>query len=312
MFFQSVPWRFFILATLIIGPSVAKAQVSEKDEFLETVRKAHALLEKKCMQNIRVEESVEIYTDGVPTPPGKSVTFLGTPDSFLYKTSEVTKDGKGFVERVKVTRPDGRYILAKLPDGPYVLGGVSAPKPPIDDMDHFFRWVFPFFTPWTGGKVIDLLSAKTTTFKVVRKDASGIEIEITGKKEEPKSPFNLFPMRIVLDEQTYALKSVRGRQTLTGKYISMDAEYTDGFPTAVMTKNGPEEGALKVVRVHKFPVYRTEVLGNSAFSLSQFGIPEPNQDFRRPWYGSLLVWFLAAGMLAVVAFIVVRRRLNPL
>lgn len=309
MFFKHRPLWFFFLV-ILVALSIPKVQASEKSELLETISKAHNALEKKCLENIRVEESVEVYVDGKPTP-GRSLTFLGTSNAFLLKTSELAKDEKSFHERVSVTRPDGKFVIAKRPNEPYVLGGASSPKSPIETFDHSFFMMFPFYSLWTGGKVIDLLSAQSTSFKVLRKDADGIEIEISRMKEGPKSPFILSPMQIVLDEQTYALKSVRGRQTISGRFITIDADYKDGFPNTITFKGGPDQGKLTVSRVHKFPIYRTEAISKSEFSLGKYGIPEPNPDFQGHWFsGWRAFWLLGAGLLLIIVVYVLRHRVH--
>ncbi len=289
-------WRLN-LSLLMSLAWVGVGKASGDDAFLQEVIKAHSLLEKKCLQQVRIEESIVRYNKGEAGSP-RVHSYLANSDSYLTNEKE-TGVTNGFVERIVVNRPDGRYMIGKRSGDEYVLGGITPPKSALAGFDASFCLAFPFCSIWTKGPLADLLSQKTTIFQVLKRDANGIEIEISQMAGDPQSPFHMVPLRIVLDPQSYAVKSIRGLQATHDLQVAIEAQYKDGFPSTITVKSGPNKDAMSVNRVHNFTIFRSESVNNTEFGLEQFGIPEPNSTYRGWFTMTRLAWFLGVGMLVL-------------
>ena len=186
----------------------------------------------------------------------------------------------------------------------------NLPKPAVDTLDLTFYQAFPFCSIWTRGPVADFLAHRSTAFRVVARPPGEIEVEVTKAPGDAKGPFVLSPMRITFDDQTYAVKAIRGRRPDGGKFVTVEAEYRDGFPKLVTVKYGDTPEAMKTTRTHEFTVYRTEPADQEVFGLEQYGIPEPNPGYqKRKLTIPRAVWFGGAALLAAGVYFVARRRL---
>ncbi|MSR55873.1 MAG: hypothetical protein EXS09_21765 [Gemmataceae bacterium] len=229
------------------------AQAGGEAEFLQVVRETHASLENKCLRNVRIEESFVRYLKDGPTPPRHN-HYLANSDTYLIRTWTAGAT-EGFVERIVINRPDGRYTIGKRDSGEYVLGAYRTPQPVPESLDATFYQTFPFSSVWTRGTVADFLSQKTTTFQVIRRDGGEIEIEGTNTVNDPQWPFALSKFRITFDDQTYAVKAIRGKKADSGWHIALEVEYKDGFPRTVTFLGGKTREEMKVARIHEFAVY---------------------------------------------------------
>ena len=301
----------WILACVIgwCSPTLADGEA----ELLQAVREAKTRLQEACLRNVRVEETMVVYVKGDPSPPRHN-HYLANADAYL--TRDWTDGQKApYVEHIKLNRPDGRFAIAKRPDGDFVLGGLHPPKPVLDGLDHTFYQTFAFGSLWTEGSVADFLARTTTTFKVVRREPGEVEIDVRDPAADPKHPFTLSPFRIVFDDRTYAVKAIRGQWAGSRRHVTIEAEYREGFPRAVTIRSGNTPDEMKVTRVHEFAVYRTENVPNTAFRLEQFGLPEPNPEYQEPRIQIHLpraTLFAGAGVLAALAYLAARRLIRGL
>jgi hypothetical protein len=298
-----------ILACLVVGcpPALADGEA----ELLQAVREAKTRLQQACLRNVRVEESMVVYVKGDPSP-ARHNHYLANDDAYL--TRDWTDGQKApYVEHIKVNRPDGRFAIARQPDGEFVLGGLHPSKPVLDALDYTFYQTFPFGSLWTQGPVADFLARQTTTFRVVRREPGEIEIDVADTAADLKHPFTLSPLRIVFDDRTYAVKAIRGQWANTRRHVAIEAEYQEEFPRVVTIRSGATPEEMKVTRVHEFAVYRTENVRNTAFGLEQFGLPEPNPEYQeRRLRVPRIAWFAGAGVLAALAYLVARRLVRVL
>jgi len=298
----------FLRPPLLLLAVATAAPAAGEAEFLQALRAATPRLQDRYLKNVRVEEAFVLVTDGVPSPPRHHV-YRGGTDAYLHRgwTDGATQ---GFVERIVVNRPDGRFILGKRLAGEHVLGANTAPKDPLESIDMTFYQTFPFYSVWTRGPVADFLAHRSTAFQIVGRPPGEVEVEVTKTPGDGKGPFVLSPMRITFDDQTYAVKAIRGRRPDGGKFVAVECDYRDGFPRLVTVKYGPSPEALQTTRTNEFTVYRTEPADADVFGLEQYGIPEPNPGYqKRKWAVPRAVWFGGAAALAAGVYFVARRRL---
>ena len=110
------------ISTLVLAlMSCSLVRAADEAEFALAVREAHARLEQKCLFNVRIQESFVQYVNDNPSPPRHN-HYIANSETYLIRTWTVGATD-GFVERIVINRPDGRYIIGKRASGEYVLGG---------------------------------------------------------------------------------------------------------------------------------------------------------------------------------------------
>jgi hypothetical protein len=299
-----------VVICVLITSNVQRAAAQDIDKF----RKEYPALFARTVRDIDYQCTDYSEENGVWIIVQR-YSYTADHTRYIFRIESIQPDGKAVQSRVVLNRDDGLHKLSKRATGDYLYAAQCERDEGVRAVDLHLRLFFSFRDGTLchdeqGLQTCSLLG-KISVPNIQHK-FSHSDGEIVLNWTDPNVPAGVLhrPQKAEarLASNNYAMKSLI-TYNLAGTRRETTADYrADGELKAVHVVATDRDGKVVARLKTEIETTRNPKLASDAFSLTQFGIPEPGQPAEETWPLPAKIAVGAAGLLLLGGLIGLLRR----
>jgi hypothetical protein len=297
-----------IFSAAVICPAIAKLQPPES-----LLYNSPAVLRETAFENIEITESIE-YRDGERILEEKTIHRYRAEKLRYCIESTIVKGSNVLRRNAVVNTERGVSHLKWNENGLPLVTKIGLSDPEREQIDYAAHVFFPYRSSIfitgekEGGSLPFLLQSKRVRTRVADTASAAVIVVESNPKSNSNLPPNWKILNINIDKSTKKLVQLSGIYD-SGSKFTYEATYNAQGDLATFTKRVTDgSGNNPFTTTSTFATKRKPKFAADAFSLTQFGIPEPGKPAEETWPLPAKIAVGAVGLLLLGGLIGILRR----